>query len=172
MLAARTRQWKRGRRKKRRRCYVGKQTKSLSTAKTTVSGGMWRWFQTVAMKSNDCLALLGEGKHSSPIITQLVLAMLLWRRSTLVSVWNGMSSCHDGQQTWKSVVEVRTTGPGGSLLLSSRGWRYLRHMRLGVWGSAGCLPPPWTSSPGSNRRSLLSPKDTGDNKADSAICWV
>lgn len=142
MLAARTRQWKRGRRKKRRRCYVGKQTKSLSTAKTTVSGGMWRWFQTVAMKSNDCLALLGEGKHSSPIITQLVLAMLLWRRSTLVSVWNGMSSCHDGQQTWKSVVEVRTTGPGGSLLLSSRGWRYLRHMRLGVWGSAGCLPPP------------------------------
>lgn len=40
-----------------KRCAMFKNKWSLSTAKTTVSGRMWWGFQTVAMKSNDCLAV-------------------------------------------------------------------------------------------------------------------
>lgn len=147
--------------------------KSLSTAKTTVSGRMWWWFQTVAMKSNDCLAVSGERKtHFTDIITQLVLATLLWRRSTLMSMWNWMSSWYDGQQTWKSVVEVRTTSPA-----EFKGLEVPEAHEVWCLGICCSAPALWTPFPESSRCPCFHMKDTQQqsrhNKVPHVACkWL
>lgn len=130
MLPAITqKEWKRSGRKKKEVLYLKTNKKSLNCQ----NHSPWRDVVVVPDCGNKkqwlFICFRGREAHSRNIITQLVVETLLWGGSTLVSLWNGMNSWHDGHQTWKSVVKVRTTDPGGSLLLSSRGWRYLRHMR-------------------------------------------